>query len=409
MFKRWPSLTTQIILAMLLGALCGDLFGTQVAFLGVLGKLVIQLIKAVALPLVFFAIVEALISTHIPAKKGLHLILITGINACFAATIGLLLSNTFHSGKDLKDRIDLAIPSSGELELQTHGMDFSKVLSGYIPDSILAPFVQNNLIAVVLLALLIGIAARAVERDSSNQQSQARPLLSAAKLAYGLFEKMIVWLVHLVPLAVFGAMAKTVGQYGFTPFSSLLFYVLIAIVGMGLQIVLVYSFWIKFVSARSLNEFAKIALRPVVYAFGTNSSLATLPLTLKALDNFGISHASSRLGACVGTNLNNDGILLYEAMSVLFVAQAYGIELGLQQQIAVALLSLVAAIGVAGIPEAGIVSLSLVLSTVGLPLEILPLLLTVDWLIARMRSVTNVLSDMTVSVALDGLDRKVIS
>jgi DAACS family dicarboxylate/amino acid:cation (Na+ or H+) symporter len=138
----------------------------------------------------------------------------------------------------------------------------------------------------------------------------------------------------------------------------------------------------------------------MVYAFGTNSSLATLPLTLDALDELKVSKSASRLGACIGTNFNNDGILLYEAMAVLFVAQAYGIDLSLGQQVMAALMSLVAAIGVAGVPEAGVVSLSLVLTAVGLPLEVVPLLLTVDWLVARMRSVTNVLSDMTVSIAI---------
>jgi DAACS family dicarboxylate/amino acid:cation (Na+ or H+) symporter len=140
-----------------------------------------------------------------------------------------------------------------------------------------------------------------------------------------------------------------------------------------------------------------------VYALGTNSSLATLPLTLEALDRLNVPKAASRLGACVGTNLNNDGIILYEAMAVLFVAQAYGIDLSLGEQLAAALMSLAAAIGVAGVPEAGVISLSLVLTAVGLPLEIVPLLLTVDWIIARMRSATNVLSDMTVSIGIAAL------
>ena len=103
----------------------------------------------------------------------------------------------------------------------------------------------------------------------------------------------------------------------------------------------------------------------------------------------------------MGTNLNNDGIILYEAMAVLFVAQAHGIHLTLAQQVMAALTCLVAAVGIAGVPEAGFISLSLVLATVGLPLELLPLLLTVDWIIARARSVVNVLSDMLVSIILD--------
>ena len=124
-------------------------------------------------------------------------------------------------------------------------------------------------------------------------------------------------------------------------------------------------------------------------------------MTLRALDRLGVGRASSTLGACVGTNFNNDGILLYEGMAVLFVAQASGIDLSLGQQVIAAGVSMVAAMGVAGVPEAGFVSLAIVLGTVGLPVDWLPLLLTVDWIVARGRSVANVLSDMMLSILVD--------
>jgi Na+/H+-dicarboxylate symporter len=116
-----------------------------------------------------------------------------------------------------------------------------------------------------------------------------------------------------------------------------------------------------------------------------------------------VSPQSARLAACVGTNLNNDGILLYEAMAVLFVAQVYGIKLSLGQQVLAAGSCVIAGIGIAAIPDAGLISLALVLATVGLPVEILPLLLTVDWLLSRCRAVTNVTSDILVAVLLDRL------
>jgi DAACS family dicarboxylate/amino acid:cation (Na+ or H+) symporter len=156
---------------------------------------------------------------------------------------------------------------------------------------------------------------------------------------------------------------------------------------------LTYQLWIALFTSISLRRFWTEAREPVAYAVGANSSLATLPVTLRALDRLGVRRSSSALGACVGTNFNNDGIILYEGMAVLFVAQA--------SQALVALVCMVAAMGVAGVPEAGFVSLALVLNTVGLPLEILPLLLTVDWIIARGRSVINVLSDMVLSILLD--------
>jgi DAACS family dicarboxylate/amino acid:cation (Na+ or H+) symporter len=114
-----------------------------------------------------------------------------------------------------------------------------------------------------------------------------------------------------------------------------------------------------------------------------------------------VSRGASALGACVGTNLNNDGIILYEGMALLFVAQASGIHLTIGEQVVAASVCMFAAMGVAGVPEAGFISLALVLNTLHLPIEILPLLLSVDWIIARARSVTNVLSDMLLSLIVD--------
>jgi len=150
-----------------------------------------------------------------------------------------------------------------------------------------------------------------------------------------------------------------------------------------------------------LRKFWSVAKEPVAYAAGANSSLATLPVTLRALDKLGVSRSASALGACVGTNFNNDGIILYEGMAVLFVAQASGIHLSLGQQLLAAVTCMIAAVGVAGVPEAGFVSLAIVLNTVGLPVELLPLLLTVDWIVARGRSMVNVLSDMMLSLLID--------
>ena len=133
--------------------------------------------------------------------------------------------------------------------------------------------------------------------------------------------------IRLVPLAVFGVVAKSVGEYGFAPIKGLAWYVGIALLGMALHIVIVHQTWIVMVGRLRLRDFWRQARALAVYAFGANSSLATLPVTLSALDGLGISRASSRLSACIGTNLNNDGIILYEGMAVILVAHAAGLDL----------------------------------------------------------------------------------
>lgn len=395
------SLTGRILGAMALGVVAGVLIGPSTAALGIAGKLFIQLIKVMAVPLVFFSIVDALVTTTITWGAARKLISVVVINTTIALTIGLVLSNLVQPGQYFERSVENL---QGAEPPKVDSIDLSKVISSIVPTSIVAPFAENNVISVVLLALLLGTALRQhlTAGQADYELVQVERLI---RTVLSVWISGLMLLVRLVPFAVFCVTARTVGEYGFEPFKGLSLYIALAIVGMCLQIVVVYPLWIRLVGGISLKDFIAAAKKPVVYAFGTNSSLATLPLTLDALDSLKVSKSSSRLGACIGTNLNNDGIVLYEAMAVLFVAQAFGFHLTLEQQILAAGMSLIAAVGVAGVPEAGVVSLSLVLTAVGLPLEIVPLLLTVDWIVARMRSVTNVLSDMTVSIGIEGLGR----
>lgn len=390
------SLSRYLVFAMLTGILAGLFLGPAASPLGEVGKLFIQLIKMLAIPLVFFSIMEAIISTRIDRRQGLRWLGIVLINTFSALGIGLLLSNVFQPGMLFEHQLQpgkAVAPSA-------LAFDFSSVIAGFVPKSIVQPFAENNILMVVLLALLIGGATRAY-LHSDKAELRAADVGRVLKSCFSISSILLLWLIELAPAAVLCVTAKTVGDSGLAPFKGLAWYVGLAAFGMLLQVSIVYSAWIFGVARLSFRSFIRVASAPVAHAFGTNSSLATLPLTLHALDSLGVSKASSRLGACIGTNFNNDGILLYEAMAVLFVAQAFGIELSFGEQIFAAFISLLAAVGVAGVPEAGVVSLSLVLVAVGLPVEIVPLLLTVDWIVARVRSVTNVLSDMTISIALD--------
>jgi len=397
-FSKIP-LATRILVGLLFGAGAGLVAGPKAAALGVVGKVYIDLIKMMAIPLVFLSITDAVISTTISWRSAGRWLLIIAVNTSLALMLGLAISNTFRPGDGF---LGSARDELSQAPVEVALPSLASVLDTVVPNSIIQPFADNNVLSVVLCALLVGAAVRRYRKEK-ERECATEPAFAELRGALSVLSIMLLWLVQLVPLAVLCVTAKTVGEHGFAPFRNLTEYVLLGCLGMAVQSMLVYSAWIWGVARVPLGRFLRAAKKPVVYAFGTNSSLATLPLTLDALDELGVSKGASRLGACIGTNFNNDGILLYEAMAVLFVAQAYGIELSLGQQAAAAAVSLVAAIGVAGVPEAGVVSLSLVLSAVGLPLEFVPLLLTVDWIVARMRSVTNVLSDMTVSAAIDGL------
>ena len=400
MTRRFP-LYAQIIAAMGLGLVAGPLLGKNAAPFGELGRLVIQLIKAFATPLLFLVIVNAVIRTEIKARAGFRLLGWAFLNASIALSIGLLISNILQPGRHLSA---IATPGGSTAAYAGKKVDFAGAVSAIFPDSIVGPFLGNHLLAVVLLALLFGFALRQVRREEPDREETA-PVATVTRAIEALLrvsEIVLGWVIRLIPLAVFGVVTRSVGEHGYAPLKGLGVYVGVGLLGLAIHIAFTYQAWILLWLRRSLREFWRHAKDPVVTAMGTNSSLATLPVTLKALGRMGVSKEASTLGACVGTNFNNDGIILYEGMAVLFVAQASGIDLSLGHQVLAAIACMVAAMGVAGVPEAGFVSLALVLNTVGLPVEILPLLLTVDWIIARARSVTNVLSDMVLSLLVDG-------
>ncbi len=398
--KRESHLYVYIAVAMLAGVVVGPLLGARAAPLGEIGKLVIQLIKTVATPLLFFAILNAILKTEVGAGAGVRMVFVAGVNGVVAILFGLTISNVLQPGLYLAE---VASAGGDASKYADKKVDLLKTLTSYVPADLVTPFAQNLVLSIILIALLLGFGLRRARAELEEGGPSFRPIEDAIAAILRTMEIVLGWVIKLIPFAVFGVVAKTVGEHGLAPLKGLASYVVVGLLGLALHVAITYQLWIVLVAGIPLRRFWRIAREPVVYAMGTNSSLATLPVTLKALDRLGVSRSSSALGACVGTNLNNDGIVLYEGMAVLFVAQAVGIDLSLPQQVIAALTCMVAAMGVAGVPEAGFISLALVLNTVGLPVEILPLLLTVDWVIARARSMTNVLADMVLSIVIDRL------
>jgi Na+/H+-dicarboxylate symporter len=395
--KRFP-LYAQIIVALVAGLLLGPVLGKSATPLGELGRLVVQLIKGVATPLLFFAIVSAVLRAEVRGKGAVRMLGAAIFNASIALFIGLLISNVVQPGRHLSEVAQSGKPAATG-GFADKRIDFLGTLASYIPADIVTPFAQNLVLSVILIALLVGFGLRRVRQEL--EPATAASLDQASQVMLRLFEVILTWITRLIPLAVFGVVCKAVGENGYGPLRGLGVYVVVGLLGLGLHVLIVYHGWLLFVLRVPLRTFWREAREPVVYALGANSSLATLPITLRALDRLGVSRGASALGACVGTNLNNDGIILYEGMALLFVAQASGIELSVVEQLIAAAVCMFAAMGVAGVPEAGFISLALVLNTLHLPIEILPLLLSVDWIIARARSVTNVLSDMLLSLIVD--------
>lgn len=398
---KWP-IYYQTILAMFLGAFAGLFLGPNSAALGIAAKYIVEIIKAVATPLLFLAIFDAFVSVNLKGKGFFWLILVCAFNALCAITIALTISHLFQPGSYLP--IDPALKSHLKIP---ESLGFTFHLNQFVPNKNSAKFFTGTT-AAIATAVILGFLFVALKMVLGKRFEGVQKLFQTLNpRGLEFLYKVIGYLVHLTPIAVFSAMAKVVGTQGFSAAKGLVAYLFACAGGMFLQVILIYQCWIKLIAKRSLKDFWKVTKEPMIYSFGVNSSLATLPLTLNALKKLKVSEGSARLAACIGTNLNNDGILLYEVVAALFVAQAFGWHLSIGQELILSLICVVATIGVAGVPDAGMISLSLVLSSVGLPIEILPVLMTVDWVLARLRSVNNVIGDITGAIALDALSSPV--
>jgi DAACS family dicarboxylate/amino acid:cation (Na+ or H+) symporter len=407
-----------VIAGIVLGVLFGSqpiVFGVHASDLGRLGMLVIKLLKALAVPLVFFAILDAFVKTDISWKKGVRLIFICLFNASVALAIGLSIMNTIQPGRHFAS-ILAAFSNSGkdadhaanELISASKKASLSVVdnLAGYVPKSLVDPFSENSVITIVFLGLLLGSALRhARKRASRNDGPDTAPLERVIESIYSVLIESLDIIVQAVPFAVFGVVADVVGKAGLGIFRSIWIYLATVLVAMALHALIYYPLAAWIVGKKHPRVYLGYGADAILTGLSTNSSLATVPITLNALRKMGVSEESSRLAACIGTNLNNDGILLYEAMTAIFLTQALGASVGLSGQITIALASMMAAAGVAGIPEAGLVVLPLVLGVAGLSDTVIaaaiPLVMTVDWLIARCRSGVNVMADMLVAILLD--------
>lgn len=398
--RQFPGITARLGLALGLGVAFGLVLGPRAEPLGDIGLAIIKVLKMFATPLIFLAIIDAFLRTSIRGSQGLRLLGISSLNACVAALIAVSLTHLAPIDQwldlpNLRLQLQAGIPPAAAAPT----LDASKIIDSFIPKSIVQPFLDNNTIAVILLAIVLGFAlrkSRAMTADDSD------PLPAMVSYALKATTLILEWIVACVPLAAFFVIAKIAGSSGLATLHALLVFVGLVTAGLFIHVVVYYSILIRAITGTSAWQFFKTSGEALLTAFSTGSSLATLPVTLRTLqEKMRISPQSARLAACVGTNLNHDGILLYEAVAALFVAKIYGIHLSLSQEIVLILTSVLAAVGIAGVPDAGLITLSLVLGAVNLPLAAVPLLLPVDWFLGRLRATTNVASDLVVANLLE--------
>jgi len=408
-------LYVRVMLGVASGIACGLIFGTgeivggaTTEHLSQLGILVIRMLKMLAVPLVLFAILDAVARTEVSARMGFRLIVICLFNVSVAFTIGLVLMNTLHPGDAWQGRISEITGLDGleQLKQAPSGTTLSPLdnLAKWIPESVVQPFSENNVISVVLLSILLGAALRKTLHTPATAEA-GHAVARIVEGGFHVLSQMLTWVVELVPFAVFGTVSFVVGKAGLDAFSALWGFLFTILLGFTLHAGGYYTLMAWWVGRKPPRVYLGKGANAILTGLSTNSSLATVPVTLACLDKMGVSKESARMSACIGTNLNNDGITLYEAMAALFLAQGLGYDLSIGAQLTIVAASMMAGIGIAGIPEAGLIVLPLVLHAVGLPepvvAALIPVIFVVDWILARCRTVVNVMSDMLVAILLE--------
>jgi len=396
-FAFWTRLPlyAQILVGLVLGLVTGVVFGAEAKSLDLPARLVLRVLGALAPAIVLLAVVRALLTADVRGPAAARLAGLLLLNTTVAILVGLTVANVIEPGTGA------ALPPPATPPALPKGDALSALIDN-VPESLLRPLVENKVIGVVLLAIAFGVAGRrlAAERRAFLEQG--------VSTAFDLVIQVLHWTIAVVPLAVFGKIASIVGQSGFQPFRALGTFVLAVLCALALQAAY-YLLRIRLGSWVRPLALVRAMRDALVMAFSTASSTATMPVTYERLKTIGLRERSASLGALVGSNFNNDGTALYEAMSALFIAQLIGHHLSLTDQLMIVLTSIIASIGAAGIPEAGLVTMTLVFTAVHLPIEYIALLLTVDWFLDRCRTTVNVLGDVNVACLLDGREREAAS
>lgn len=381
----------RILGALVLGVIVGLMLGPAAGSLATPAKLILRLLGAIAPPMILFAIVRALMQAQLVQGTARRLIWLLALNTTVAIFIGLAVANILQPGSHGSITPQQSAPGAkGTPSALEQFLD-------NIPRSFLGPFTdEGKVISVILMALALGVALRRV------REHPVRNVSDIVEVGFQTVLRILYWIIEIVPLGVFGVIASIVGTKGFADFIALGYFVVAVIVALLLQLTW-YLMRIRFKSWARPVYVLRAMRDALVMAFSTASSTATMPVTYDRLKNkVGLREQSAGLGALVGANFNNDGTALYEAMAALFIAQMLGMDLSVQQQVLVVLTSMAASIGAAGIPEAGLVTMTLVFKAVGLPVEYIAILLTVDWFLDRCRTTINVMGDVNVSCILDG-------
>ncbi len=395
------SLTGWIFVGLVLGVVSGYfLKAALVPVASLLGDIFLRLLKMIIVPLIFTSIISGILSIG-PSKNlgrlALKTIFYYLLSSLIAILTGLLLVNLMQPGKNATLGLTMTLPSTA---LTSQSM--REIFIQMIPENPIQAMTQGNILGLIFFSILLGIAI-------SNLPPRSREsLTNLFDAGFAAMMKLTQYVIYFAPIGVFGLVGKLIATTGFQILKSLGLYFCTVLVGILIHFFISLPLLIFFITRRAPYRHLRNMSPALLTAFTTASSSATLPLTMEAAEKkAGISHKIASFVLPLGATINMDGTALYECVAAIFIAQAYGIQLSVGAQLVVVYTALLASIGAAGIPMAGLVMMTIVLKAVGLPLEGIGLILAVDQLLDMFRTATNVWSDATCALIIANSEREV--
>ncbi len=383
--------------------------GTIATSIKPIGTIFINLLSFIAIPLVIASLIVGAASLEDFKKLGRiggKTFLLYMVTTTIAITIGLACANLIKPGEridsDTKNRLigEFQEESSETItkELEVNVVDFFVEI---VPKNPIRAMADGNMLQIVFFAVIFGVTLTFIEKKRS------KAVLSFFNGVSDAMIKMVDFIMKLAPFGVFALIAATISEFGFEIIQTLIWYIAAVLIGLLIQTTFVYFSILKIFSRMSIPKFLMGMRNAQAVAFSTSSSAATLPVTFDCLENkLGISKQITGFVLPLGATINMDGTALYQGVAAVFIAQVYGFDLNIAQQITIVITAVLASIGTAPVPGVGIIMLVMILRAINVPPEGIALILGVDRILDMARTVTNITGDASVAIAVASGEQK---
>jgi Na+/H+-dicarboxylate symporter len=388
------------------GIVSGWVYGKEMESVAWMGEIFLSLLKMLVIPLIVSSMIVGIAGlgdVRKVGKTGAITLIYFMTTTAISVGLGLMMVNLINPGVG----VEMVAQELPQRVIEKEAVGITDILKSFVSDNLVRSMANLDILPIILFSLIFGGVL-------TTLGDKGKPVIAFFDGVNEAIMKMVHLVMFVAPIGVFALVASKLGAAGggdlfLAEIMKLGKYALTVVLALMIHAVVVLPLILYFVTGRNPLRYLLNASEAVTTAFSTASSSATLPVTIECAElRNKVSRKASLFVLPLGATVNMDGTALYEAVAALFIAQLFGIELGFGQQMIIFLTATLAAVGAAGIPEAGLVTMVMVLHAVGLPLEGIGMLLSIDWLLDRFRTATNVWGDSVGAAVVDTLEKKYV-